>query len=73
MGTLQIMGWQVVYVLLETRQTWNSNLQTLNLECKYDNFGMTNSSWKCIVGNKIGMKLQFANPNSLMRTWTEMT
>jgi hypothetical protein len=61
MGTLQIEGWQteVVDGLLETRQTWNSNLQTLNLECKYDNFGMANSSWKCTFGNKTNMIFQF--------------
>ncbi len=67
MGTLQIMGWQIEVVdgQLETKQTWNSNLLSLNPH----NCGMANSSWKCTIGNKTHMILQFVNLKTMLETF----
>jgi len=47
----------------------NSNLQTLNLKWIHDNSKMANSSWKCIIGNKTNMILQFANLKTMLETF----
>jgi hypothetical protein len=30
---------------------------------------MANSSWKCIIGNKIDTIFQFANPKTMLKTF----
>jgi hypothetical protein len=47
----------------------NSNLQTLKLKWKPNNFGVANLSWKCIVGNKTNTIFQFANSKTMLETF----